>query len=225
MINGLKGARNERDKQIVAAILKEAEFIRNEILQSSAASRDVLMKTIVFVGVILTIVSGLLAFKVQEKGLPLKQVISANRWLLWVISQIVVLTCVAFLRIYVASAAGIAAAAAYYRDALQPRLNKVLDTQGGPVLNWENWLRERNSNRKDMLRRLPSEDLFMVPFFIWLLGVGFAAGALRLTSAGENAFVLSWFVAAIIVIYGIWAIFSLLRVSERIPQWLKWLTG
>jgi hypothetical protein len=214
-MNGLKGDSDERYRQIAAAILKEAEFMRNEILQSSAASRDVLMRTIVFIGVILTIAGGIIAFKAQEKGLPpFKRLIAANRWTLWVIAEIVVITCVTFLRIYVASLAGIAAAAAYYRDALQPRLNEVLGTQCRPILNWENWLRQRKKKRKGFLRLGPSEDLYIVPIFIWLLGIVCAAVAVRLTHGWDYIYYGSWFAAAVVVIYGIWAICSLRLLAK-----------
>src|SRR6266446_5680638 len=152
-----KADMTEREKQIVATILKESEFIRNEILIYIGVLRNILISSVTLIGILLTISAGLLTLKAGETR-PIKELIFANRWPLWTISIVGIITCVTYLRIYVGTLAGISAAAAYYRGVLQPRLNAVLKNTESPVLNWENWLRQRNENRKGS-SQVPGEDL------------------------------------------------------------------
>jgi hypothetical protein len=130
----------ERGKQTVAVLLKEAEFLRNEMLLSMSAIRTLLTATITFIGALLTITAGFMAFKASEKGITVNvvgdiaksgekpvqfgQLVVANRWPLWIVSTVAVITCMAFLRVHVGSLAGIFYAAVYYRDFIRPKLSR-----------------------------------------------------------------------------------------------------
>jgi hypothetical protein len=96
----------ERDKQITTALLKEAEFIRNEILSIGASARTLLVGTVAFIGVLLTSTAGLLTVKVSDgngvnhSAPTIESIIQSAEWPLLLISIVGVIVYFIFLWLY-----------------------------------------------------------------------------------------------------------------------------
>jgi hypothetical protein len=237
MTNRLGDDPLERDKQIVAIVLKEAELMRAEILSIGTGGRNVLVTTVTFLGVLLAVTAGLLSLKTGN-GDDLAELVRLYRWPLWVISVVSVITCLMFLRLYVGAHAGIFDAATYYRDVLARDLNRLLKTGTDPeVLGWESWLgRERAARRgfRSFLSR-PGEELITTPVFIAVIGLILAGlglatimpeGGARCLFLGKGFFVfagswLSVFLTLLIIGALWWVPRSMVTIQERFDRTIK----
>lgn len=94
MANRLADDGAECDKQAVAVFLKEAEFIRNEILTLGTSGRTFLFQSLIVIGGLLTATGVLLSL---WDGHPhIIEQIKSNKWALFGIAVLGVITCLTF---------------------------------------------------------------------------------------------------------------------------------
>ena len=179
------GARAKLD-----VLLKEAEFLRAEILACIGRVRYLGLFPVIVGGGAFPVLATIL-MDGASSGTSLQARVEASHVALQAVMLGVAFASAALLNVYLGVFKQIFAAAAYFRHQLIPAVNEALASLGCPedgrVLGWELWLRNQRANSRHFAG---DSDLKAEPYLIAGVGVAYAAGAVITASiAGATTWV------------------------------------
>lgn len=199
------------------ALIKEAQFIRDEALLCIETVRKLAVYSTYIAGFALPVVAGLISASDQgvkiSNANELMSAVQKNLIIIQFVCLAVSLSCVAFLRIYVGSFLQIFNFARYFRQHLTPEIEKVVSYEQAKLFHWEKWLQEQ---RKRRLLAVGDSDLAAEPILIALYSLAYGAAFAALGYFGGSFPYVSLilFIGIVIIILSSFAKFvSVLRSS------------
>jgi hypothetical protein len=188
--------------RIFDALIKEAEFIRNEALLCIENVRKMAIYSTYIAGFALPIIAGLLSVKEGPSGISsvgsLLQAAEKNLLVIQFVCLGVSLTCLAFLRIYVGNFLQIFTFAKYFRDHLTPAINRHAGNPDTELFHWENWLKKHRSKSAFFIG---DSDLAAEPILISLYVLAYGAGFVAIGHFGGSFPISSLVIGAFILLF------------------------
>lgn len=184
----------EKTKNALQVLLKEAEFIRAETLICVAVIRKISFSVITIIGLTVPILASVLSFRldgdfsVQGDSINsfriLMSAIEANNLILVGVTTGAGAAIVALLRVYLGVMRQIFNFAKYFREILYVEINS-LEQSARKLLSWEVWLKEKRSSRF----HVGDSDLSAEPILISVSA--FLVGSMGVVFAQHNAVLLT----------------------------------
>lgn len=187
------------DGRAYDALVKEAGFLRDEVLQCIQHVRHLAVQSTYIAGFALPVVAGLIGADASRDnvsaGMPL------NTEIVLIVVQFIFLgvslTSLAFLRIYVGSFLQIFTFAKYFRQHLIPAIQKVANRPDIELFHWENWLK---SHRAKKAAFIGDADLAAEPILIGLYTLVYGAGFITMSVRQNYLMIPSFVIGAVVMI-------------------------